>query len=202
MLHQVNCHFPPGRSKGELSEEELEVGPSLDSDASSGEEEDVIGNLKNFFTREEALGADVRDETAAIMNGGLRSMVSLEREKELTRKITRPANCEGPVVPKINRDIRDILLRASIDADLGVQCMQFLLHKGITPIIRLMDNLLRREDKANLKLAAEAFKILAFASCQLSQKRKELVALDLEQPFNRLCSASNLELCSWVPTRS
>ena len=108
------------RSEGELSEEELEIGPPLDSDASSGEEEDVIGNLKNFFTREEALGADVCEETAAIVNAGLRSVVSLEKEKELTGKITHPANCEALVVPKMNRDIWDILRRVSREADLGV----------------------------------------------------------------------------------
>ena len=55
-----------------------------------------------------------------------------------------------------------------------------------------MDSLVRKEeDKANLKLAVEAFKVLALASCQLSQKRLELIALDLEPPFKRLCSASN-----------
>ena len=54
-----------------------------------------------------------------------------------------------------------------------------------------MDNLLRKEDRPNLKLAADSFKVLALASCQLSQKRKERVATDLEPPYKRLCSASN-----------
>lgn len=126
-----------------------------------------------------------------IVNAGLRSVVSLDREKELTAKVARPANCTGLVVPKINRDIWDILPRGSRETDLGVQRTQFLLHKGITPIVSLMDNLFKKEDRTNLKLAAEAFKLLALASCQLSQKRKDLVARDMEPPYKRLCSSSN-----------
>ena len=177
------------RSEGELSDE-AEDFAGYRSGESSGDE-DVLGSLKVFFNKEEVLGAPVRGETAAIVNAGLRSIVSLDREKELTAKINRPENCEGLTVPKINRDIWDILPRGSREADLGVQRTQFLLHKGITPIVQLMDNLLRKEDRTNLKLAADSFKLLAMTSCQLSQKRKDLVSLDLEPPYKRLCSATN-----------
>ena len=182
---------PMDRSEGELSEEDLEAGPYMDSDASSGEE-DVNVNLKNFFNKEEAFGPDVREETAAIVNAGLRSVVSLEREKELTVKIVHPANCEGLVVPKIKRHIWDILPRGSREADLGVQGTQFFFFiRASPPLSGSWTAFSGKEDKSNVKLTAEAFKVLALASCQLSQKRKELVALNLKPPFRRICSASN-----------
>ena len=44
------------------------------------------------FNKEEELSLSVREETAAFVNAGLCFIVSLDREKELTDKITRPAN--------------------------------------------------------------------------------------------------------------
>ena len=94
-------------------------------------------------------------------------------------------------MPSINRDIWDALPKAAKEADLSVQHTQFLLHKGLTPLVQLMNSLCQAGDMGHLRLAADAFKVMALTSCNLSQHCKELVGLDLEGLFKRLASSAN-----------
>ena len=54
-----------------------------------------------------------------------------------------------------------------------------------------MDSLCQAGDMTHLRLTADAFKVLALTSCNLSQCCKELVGLDLEGPFKRPASTAN-----------
>jgi len=195
---------PPKKQKGceqDMSEGEIsdtfedddnvsyKMGKLLeDSDKES--EEDIYKDIKDFFSKDEKLGPEVSGATAELVEAVMRSSVSHAKEKELAEKIVRPSNCEALQVPRINPEIWKELKRETKDGDLGLQRTQTLLNKGLTPLVQVMDRMSQNKDREGLRMLGESLRLLALASSQLSQKRKENVAPDLAPQYRQVCSAS------------
>ena len=163
----------------------------LSSDSNSDEEDDPLAEIQNFFDREEELAAPLSDKTAKVINSALHSQIpGKDQEKVLTDSIKRPENCTALAVPKINREIWTMLKRQTKENDLQLQRFQFLLHKGLTPLVTVLDKLKASKDKVNLPSVVTAFRILTYLSCQISQKRKAAVAPDLAFEFRQICATS------------
>ena len=92
-------------------------------------------------------------------------------------------------MPKVNPEVWGKLKRDTKTRDLKLQRIQNLVHKGLIPLIKLMENI--KKDKANMRLAADAFRLLAMGSSQLSQRRRDLIAPDLCPTFRPLCGPNN-----------
>lgn len=152
-------------------------------------DQNLFADLIQFFDQEEKVGKPVHDKLAEVVNSALRTKVPAEKEKSLLEAVHRPKNCNALVVPKVNPEIWGKLKRSTRAVDLDLQRIQSLLHKGLVPIIQLMDNL-QGKDAPNMRLAGEAFRLAAVASYQLSQRRRESVAPDLSSQFRPLCSSS------------
>lgn len=152
------------------------------------QEPELYADIVQFFDKEEKLGTDVSVRTADLVKAAMRVSMSHSKEKELTEKIFRPENCPSLIVPKINPEIWRDIKKETRDADVAAQRTQNLIHKGLVPLLRVMDTLSERKDKENLMGLAEAFRLLAMASSHLSQNRKDAVAPELDYSFRQICT--------------
>lgn len=186
-----------GLSEGELEENEQvdELSEKLDAwgdedEDQDGGEPDVYDEIKLFFEKEDKLGVPVSKDTAEIVEMGMRGSVLHSKEKELMERVLRPANCDQLIVPRVNSEIWKEIRKDTRDNDVTFQRIQSLVHKGLTPIISVMDSMTDKKDKGLRRKLGEGFRLLALASSHLSQKRKEQIAPDLDQPFRQVCGAS------------
>jgi len=181
------------KSEGEISENEDTVDRDFDNfvaSGNSGEESDPYENISAFFHEEEKLGKEVADPTAKLVNSALRSVISVAKEKELVSNVLRPANCEALSVPRVNVEVWREIRKEARDADGSVQRVQTLLHKGLGPLVTVMDTLRSRKEKVLVSQLGEAFRLLALASSRLSQKRKDQLAPELDPAIRSICVSS------------
>lgn len=185
---------PEQRSDGELSDQE-DSGVDRAFEDFVGEEEsegepDLYADISAFFVEEEELAKPVSEPTAKLVNSALRTSISHVREKELAAKVLRPANCEGLVVPKVNVEVWREIRKEAREEDGAMQKIQGLLHKGLGPLVAVMDTLRERKEKVLVGQLGEAFRLLALASTRLTQKRREQLAPELDPAIRAICLPS------------
>ncbi len=152
---------------------------------------DVLAELQHFFAQEDQMGPALPDKIAAIVNKGVRSTFSPEQEKTLCEQFLRPENCQNLVVPRVNKELWLKLRHSTRSRDLKVQKTQNLLLKSIVPIAQLLAAFSTEKDKTNIQLAAKALQLVASASAQLSQHRRDLITPELDPQLKPLSAVSN-----------
>ena len=65
----------------------------------------LLKAIGNGFDKVEALGPQVDETLASVVNSRIRNKIDRMVAKELCEKFDRPANCAGLVVPKINKEL-------------------------------------------------------------------------------------------------
>ena len=161
-----------------------------DSNSESEDDfEDLLAEVTQTYSRDEALGEELPPAAANLANRALRAGISAQREKELTQKVLRHKNGEAFVVPRVNTEVWKAMQRKTRENDLAMQRIQGLLHKGLIPIVQVLSDLKSKKDKENLAKVLDAFQILAFGSVTLTNARKQAISLDLFPQYRPLCSA-------------
>jgi len=183
-----------GKSEGELSDHG-DSGADRDFEdfvatERSEEDSDPYEDISAFFVEKELLGTEVAEPTAKLVNSALKAVITQAKEKELLGKVLRPANCEALIVPKINTEVWRELKREVREADSSMQRIQTLLHRGLGPLVSVMDTLRNRKDKEMVSKLGEAFRLLALASARLSQKRKDQIAPELDPAIRTICASN------------
>ena len=138
--------------------------------------------VSQLYSPQEQLGPQLPEQAVNLANQALRSVVSLKR-KRLQRRFS------DQLMQKVCKCLELTWTFGKLSfTRLGrltfVQCIQTLLHKGLTPLLELLSRLKEikdkdRKDKENLKKALDAFQVLALTSVTISNVRKTALSQDI-----------------------
>ena len=108
----------------------------------------------------------------------------------------RPKNVENLKTPRVNNEIWRHLSRKIRNLDLKMSRTQSLMCKAIIPQLQLIDVIMKKQKpnekltgKEIAKFATDALKIMTFAYCDLSYRRREIIIQPgRNEDFQSLCS--------------
>lgn len=99
---------------------------------------------------------------SAVVNSGIKAPVDRKLVKQLCEKQLKPEYCEFLRVPRVNKElwVHSNLQKKTKEKDRKYQVTQLKLSRGLVPLVKSMDLLLKSEE---FKLARDAFQLLAYA---------------------------------------
>ena len=165
------------------------LAPSESGVENDSEQDDPLALAIGMYSQEEELGPDLPEMAASLANRALRKPIPADREKELADKVIRPANVTGLVVPRVNPEVWKGMGRRTKETDLNYQRIQNFLHKGLTPILRLLAQLREKKLMEEVRMTLDGFQLLAIASLTITNLRKASIAQDVVPQYKPLCSA-------------
>lgn len=153
----------------------------------------LLKQLGQKFDNIESVSSKVDETLANVVNAGLRAKINRKEAKEMCEKHTRPENCTGLKVPKLNKELwlTGALGHQTKEQDKTIQTAQKYLTYGLMPLVKLMDDLLQDDNSTTrYELANESFQMLAYAHRDMSNVRRQLIKPNIAEKYKQLCNDS------------
>lgn len=156
----------------------------------------LLSELEECFGSSEKCGDEIMDKLAKVTNEGLRTKLDGSKIKDATEKYLRPRNVENLKTPRVNNEIWRHLSRNTRNQDLKLSRTQTLVCKAIIPQLHLIDIIMKKQNakekitaKEIAKFAMDSLKIMTFAYCDMSYRRREVIIQPgKNEDFQSLCS--------------
>ena len=151
---------------------------------------ELLKAMGNEFDKVEALGPQVDETLASVVNPGIRNKIDRMVAKELCEKFDRPENCAGLVVPKINKELwlTPAMRKTTKEIDRSFQIAQKYLNQGLIPLVTLMNKLLDTDRNEDFQLAQSAFQLCAYAHRDISNLRRQQLRKVIADKYKQLCN--------------
>lgn len=104
---------------------------------------DILKELDEFFTGENEVGPEINSDLAKGLTSAFHIRISEEKIKALMKGHHRPTNCDNWTFPKTNESVWPSLKKKSQDVDVKLQKVQGIKLKGMFPLGRIFDMLLK-----------------------------------------------------------
>lgn len=119
----------------------------------------------------------------------------------------RPKNCNNWTVPKTNESVWPSMKKKSQDVDVKLQKVQGIQLKGMFPLGRIFDMLLKAskagtglshtDTKECLKLTKDSYQLMQTAFTEISFKRRYFIKADLKPCYRSICNDNN-PIIKWL----
>ena len=186
-LARVDEEEAKGDEEDDLERQFEQFGKDQDEEqGSEAEDTDMYDEVLKFFDKEEHLGDPVSETTVNLVKAALRAPTSQSKQKEMLDGVFRPQNCDALQVPRTNNQIWRNMQSKTRDNDMEYQRIQSMLHKGMTPLLKLLDESKQKKDFPAVHLCLDTFKILAMTSRHITQRRREAILPDLAPIYRQL----------------
>ena len=174
-----------------------------DEDVISLEEcsdDDLLKEIDNDLDNKEKTSAKVADSMAEIINKRFTQGLNDNKLKERLDKYTRPENCTGLQVPRVNREIWRDLPTAVKQSDVKMTAIQRAITKATAALAQSTQEVLKAhkskkfsDKEAKAKITdnnADAMALLGHASHELSIRRRQAIRPHLPKHMRGLCGES------------
>ena len=162
-------------------------------DQRSTTEQDIIDSLtqalKSKPKKAPPTDAKIASLIDDILTGDLSSDMAREKDKH-----PPPENCKHLQAVTINEEICALMSRKNKSIDLAFQKVQEPLVEGLSALAILSDRLVKDVQSSKttntrevLNQVMDAVAILGNANWRLNIKRREIIKLELNRPYTRLC---------------
>ena len=167
-----------------------------DGETSKEQHPDLLKGVAQDFDDEEQTDAVISDNLAGILNKRWSNPLNPSKLKEKMDKYSRPENCIGLKVPRVNPEIWNKLEHFTKRQDLRASSLQKTIVKVGTILAKTTDCLLnlREEDNSSPKLDnlvlmnTDAVALLGHSNYELSLRRREAIKPTLNKEYQALCS--------------
>lgn len=168
------------------------VDPDISAPEVEGENMQLLRQLGKEFDHEEQYGEKVHSTLSAVVNSGIKAPVDRKLAKQLCEKQLRPENCEFLRVPRVNKElwVHSNLQKKTKENDRKYQVTQLYLSRGLVPLVKLMDLLLKTDKSEEFKLARDSFQLLAYAHRDLTNLRRQCIKPAINEKYQLLCHDS------------
>lgn len=119
----------------------------------------------------------------------------------------RPKNSDNWTVPRINKSVWPSLKKKSQDLNVKLQKVQGIQLKGIFPLGRIFDMLLKAskagtglsntDAKECLKLTKDSYQLMQTAFTEIWFKRRYFIKADLKPCYRSICNDNN-PITKWL----
>ena len=168
---------------------------SDNDDDDNGDEDQALADLLKQYGSEDVAGEKLNNEQLAkLINKMFSTRLSDTAAKEKMEAIKRPKNCEKLMPTKLNPAIYRKVREFAAKRDGHLLKLQKALIKGIIPVARMTDMVLKqkslgKEDIDKLKkLGLDALSLFAHTNYELNIQRKYLIKPELGPEYAALCS--------------
>lgn len=154
------------------------------------EEDSALAELEGFFCDNQETGPDVDKRTARITNEALRGQKRKEDDekmKELAKEQKRPGNVGNLQVPKVDDILWRQLRRETKTIDFIQQKATSTYNLALTPLVRALDKLKKKEYAEAVPHMTASFKILGLAVKQTTHARRERIKREINPQFKSIC---------------
>ena len=155
-----------------------------------GTHNDFLDSLTQALLPNSKKSPDVEDKIAGLVNNILTGELSQDSAKERGEKYPPPANCKYRTATKVNEKNWDL----NRSVDLAFQRVQEPQIHGLSSLTILADRLFKYIQstktvgaRETLTHVLDSIALLGHASWKLNMKRIEIIKIDLNPPYTRLC---------------
>ncbi|XP_062591612.1 uncharacterized protein LOC134253118 [Saccostrea cucullata] len=141
---------------------------------------------------DEVTGPKIGSGLAKAVNAALSVKSSKETMNDIGKKYNRPENCTLLKVPRVNKEIWDVLGKQAHSSDLSFLEIQKSLAQGLVPIVNLADQLANNKEIDNQKTKAmlsDSISLLGYGFYNLSMKRRHEIRNHLNPRYRKICSS-------------
>ncbi|XP_062592192.1 uncharacterized protein LOC134253641 [Saccostrea cucullata] len=163
--------------------ESVDIEKSLDDDS--------LWNIPQLIP-DEVTGPKIGSGLAKAVNAALSVKSSKETMNNIGKKYNRPENCTVLKVPRVNKEIWDVLGKQAHSSDLSFQEIQKSLAQGLVHIVNLADQLANHKEIDNQKTKAmlsDSISLLGYGFYNLSMKRRHEIRNHLNPRYRKICSS-------------
>ena len=182
LIDQIDALLKPPNSK------------ETESDANA-QDGGWLAEIAQDFALDEQKSPAITQQLADILNGILSKTITDEKIKPKLDAYPPPNNVQGLCTPKVNSEIWGKIKTETRSRDIRFQKAQVRLARGLTPLAQLAEKILlaqRNQSQLNLqdalKLALNAFALIANGHMEISHRRREMIRPDLNAGYRELCS--------------
>ena len=159
---------------------------------------ELLGEYSSLLEqKDEPLGEPVSDKLADIIN---KLTGAHQKEKSLKEKLEahpRPSNCSALVPTRVNSEVWNVLKSSTRNSDYKLHGFQKLILAAISPLKRVVHDLLSSTSSPagfsradSIKRLLDSVAILGAANQDLNKRRRDLIKPELNSAFRSLCSES------------
>lgn len=157
--------------------------------SSSNEGTDEWQSLAKDFLDDETIGPKVNDGIAKMVNTMFSKRLNDDTVAQRMKNVTRPANCESMVTPKVNALIWDKLKPETRSLDIRMQKIQNCILKASYLTIEALNGMGTNPPEVTNKKLVSGLAFLSHSMSDLNLRRRDLIRPELNQVYKHLCSS-------------
>lgn len=171
--------------------------PQGSTKKSHKDENTILAGIASNLKLGQKKAPAVNSQFAGILKEVMREKLDDDVLTETKNRYTRPENCECLEPTQVNYLIWDKLKHETRSSDLKLQRIQANLLKGIIPIVSVVEQLVKVQDKIPVELldienliknATDSVALLGAANFGLNMQRRDNIKPELNADYKHLCS--------------
>ena len=159
------------------------------------EEEDYLLQIEKQFAAEDIRGDNLHPRVANLWKTAMETTASKEKIEETLKRQLVPGNCDGMLVPLVNKEMWVKLSKSCKDTDSNLQKLQQLVLYALIPVLKLMSKCVEsREGSITLNpntclpFLGDSLRLMSSAHLSLTRLRRSMIKPDLHSNYRELCS--------------
>lgn len=140
---------------------------------------------------EDKTGPKIGTNLSKAVNAALSVKSNKDCILDLSKKYLRPENCDLMVVPKVNKEIWDVIPRQAHSSDVFLQEIQKSLISGLVPVVEMAENIAKNKESDSSKtktLIGDCLSLIGHAFFNISMKRRFNIRNNLNPRYQKICN--------------